>query len=62
MSEEQVVVEHDGPVTIVTINRPQVRNAVDQATAELLYAAFPVSYTHLPSPRDGLLSRMPSSA
>ena len=22
----------------------------------------PVSYTHLPSPRDGLLSRMPSSA
>ena len=24
--------------------------------------SLPVSYTHLPSPRDGLLSRMPSSA
>ena len=23
---------------------------------------YPVSYTHSPSPRDGLLSRMPSSA
>ena len=25
-------------------------------------SAFPVSYTHLRAPRDGLLSRMPSSA
>ena len=30
--------------------------AASQTTSE------PVSYTHLPSPRDGLLSRMPSSA
>ena len=29
---------------------------------DLFRAIEPVSYTHLPSPRDGLLSRMPSSA
>ena len=40
MSDDLVLVTHDGPVTIVTINRPQVRNAVDQATAKELYAAF----------------------
>ncbi|MFT4977337.1 MAG: enoyl-CoA hydratase, partial [Myxococcota bacterium] len=28
-----VHVEHDGPVTIVTIDRPAVRNAVDRDTA-----------------------------
>src|SRR3546814_5436703 len=30
----------DGPVTIVTINRPHVRNAVDNETAAALTAAF----------------------
>jgi enoyl-CoA hydratase len=35
-----VLVEHDGPVTIVTINRPDVRNAVDGPTAALLADAF----------------------
>ena len=35
-----VDVEKDGPVTIVTIDRPDVRNAVDPATAEALRAAF----------------------
>jgi enoyl-CoA hydratase len=35
-----VEVSHDGPVTIVAIDRPEVRNAVDRATAELLAAAF----------------------
>lgn len=35
-----VVVEHDGPVTVVTINRPDVRNAVDGPTAEALEHAF----------------------
>jgi enoyl-CoA hydratase len=30
----------DGPVTIVTIDRPEVRNAVDRPTAEALDAAF----------------------
>jgi enoyl-CoA hydratase/carnithine racemase len=35
-----VHVEHDGPVTIVTIDRPEVRNAVDRRTAEGLAEAF----------------------
>jgi enoyl-CoA hydratase len=32
--------EHDGPVTIVTIDRPEVRNAVDRPTATELARAF----------------------
>jgi enoyl-CoA hydratase len=36
----EVVVERDGPVTTVVINRPQVRNAVDGPTAAALVAAF----------------------
>jgi enoyl-CoA hydratase len=35
-----VRVERDGPVTIVIINRPQQRNAVDRPTADALAAAF----------------------
>ncbi len=35
-----VEVEHQGRVTIVTINRPDVRNAVDGPTAALLADAF----------------------
>jgi enoyl-CoA hydratase len=35
-----VRVEHDGAVTVVTIDRPEVRNAVDRPTAEALAAAF----------------------
>jgi enoyl-CoA hydratase len=35
-----VRVEHDGPVTVVTIDRPEVRNAVDGPTAAALAAAF----------------------
>ena len=35
-----VEVTTDGPVTTVRINRPEVRNAVDRATAEALVAAF----------------------
>src|SRR5690606_8735529 len=31
-----VCVEHDGPVTIVTLSRPEARNAVDRPTAEAL--------------------------
>jgi enoyl-CoA hydratase len=30
----------DGPVAVITLSRPQRRNAVDGATARLLYAAF----------------------
>jgi len=37
---ETVTVVRDGPVTIVTIDRPAVRNAVDSATADHLRAAF----------------------
>ena len=32
------------------------------ADSKVLLTTIAVSYTHLPSPRDGLLSRMPSSA
>jgi enoyl-CoA hydratase len=35
-----VLVRHDGPVCIVTIDRPEVRNAVDGPTAQLLADAF----------------------
>lgn len=41
MSEQlPVLVERDGPVTIVSINRPERRNAVNGATARLLFDAF----------------------
>lgn len=36
----QVLVSRDGPVTTIALNRPQVRNAVDGATAVLLRAAL----------------------
>ena len=35
-----VRVERDGPVTVVTIDRPEVRNAVDRPTAAALADAF----------------------
>lgn len=35
-----VDVADDGPVRIITINRPEARNAVDPETAEALHAAF----------------------
>ena len=37
---ETLVVEHDGPVTVVTINRPERRNAVDSVCADQLRQAF----------------------
>jgi len=41
MSEESpILVERDGPVTIISINRPERRNAVNGATAKLLFDAF----------------------
>ena len=36
----KVQVERQEPVLTVTLNRPEVRNAVDRETAELLYKAF----------------------
>lgn len=38
--DRAVTVEHDGPVTIVTLSRPEARNAVDRPTAEALASAF----------------------
>lgn len=38
--DENVLVTRDGDITIVTINRPDVRNAVNPATAEALANAF----------------------
>jgi len=35
-----VHISDDGPVRLVTIDRPEARNAVDRPTAEALYAAF----------------------
>ncbi|RLB27476.1 MAG: enoyl-CoA hydratase, partial [Deltaproteobacteria bacterium] len=37
---ELVLVEKKGWVTTITINRPEVRNAVDRPTAEALSEAF----------------------
>jgi enoyl-CoA hydratase len=37
---ETLVVEHDGPVTVVTIDRPERRNAVDSRCADQLREAF----------------------
>ncbi len=37
---DPVLVERDGPVTVITINRPRVRNAVDGPTAQALLDAF----------------------
>ena len=37
---DTVLVERDGPVTVISINRPHCRNAVDGATARKLYDAF----------------------
>lgn len=35
-----VEISHQGAVTVITLNRPQVRNAVDADTARQLYDAF----------------------
>jgi enoyl-CoA hydratase/carnithine racemase len=40
MEDDKVIVERRGPVAIVTINRPQVRNVVDAEVAQALEAAF----------------------
>src|SRR4051794_22799886 len=37
---DTILVERDGPVTIVSIDRPERRNAVDGATARKLFDAF----------------------
>jgi enoyl-CoA hydratase len=37
---DTVLVTYDGPVTVIAINRPERRNAVDGATARALFGAF----------------------
>ncbi|NMO91650.1 crotonase/enoyl-CoA hydratase family protein [Actinomycetospora sp. TBRC 11914] len=39
-TDARVHLEVDGPVAVVTINRPKVRNAVDRPTAEAISAAW----------------------
>ncbi|KIZ39205.1 MULTISPECIES: crotonase/enoyl-CoA hydratase family protein [Rhodopseudomonas] len=40
MDQTDILVERDGPVTIISINRPHRRNAVDGLTARKLFDAF----------------------
>lgn len=40
MIHKTVLIDKDGPVTLIGINRPHIRNAVDRATAEALADAF----------------------
>jgi len=40
MAKNQVLVERGDQVTVITIDRPEARNAVDRATADQLAAAF----------------------
>jgi enoyl-CoA hydratase len=40
MRMDAVTYQLDGPVAVVTLSRPERRNAVDRATAKLLYDAF----------------------
>jgi len=40
LTSPTVHVERDGPVTVVTVDRPEVRNAVDGPTADALREAF----------------------
>ena len=39
-ADGKVLVSQDGPVTIVTINRPQVKNACDVETVQTLHDVF----------------------
>lgn len=40
VASKNVIVEQDGPVLTITINRPKVRNAIDWSTSQTLAAAF----------------------
>ena len=40
MPDPTIRVERDGPITTVSLNRPEVRNAVDRPTAAALAEAF----------------------
>lgn len=57
-----VRVSHDGPVTTISINRPEVRNAVDRETAEALAAASGRSMRTRTPPSQSLPVRVELSA
>jgi enoyl-CoA hydratase len=38
--QSNILIERDGPVTVISINRPERRNAVDGRTSHELYEAF----------------------
>ena len=66
---ETIVIEDLDHVLSITLNRPEKKNAInDVMSNEIIYALnFAKQSNHCllytsPSPRDGLLSRMPSSA
>ena len=40
MDTKEIEVIHNGPVTIISINRPHVRNAIDKSTAQALRACM----------------------
>ena len=50
-----VLVEKNGPVTTIIIDRPDVRNAVDRDTAEALFRVFE-SFESDPSARVAVLT------
>ena len=60
-SDHFVYIENQFFITSCTVEGTKIRNGIGDALVERVIRA-PVSYTHLRSPRDGLLSRMPSSA
>ena len=69
MNLEHIMYEQNEAVVTITLNRPETLNALTPAMREGLFEAMTCAdkdsncllYTS-PSPRDGLLSRMPSSA
>ena len=66
MSYETIDWQQNGHVVVATLNRPESLNAINQKMDHELIDMLDrlrncLLYTS-PSPRDGLLSRMPSSA
>ena len=71
MTDSPVIFEKDGRLARITLNRPEVLNAIDERIPRLLQDAVEKAnadenlscllYTS-PSPRDKRQSRMPSSA
>ena len=50
MNQSAVQIEDLGHIRVITLNRPDVRNAVDTPTAQALYAAF-LEFEHDPDAR-----------